>query len=209
MSKNLGPKCRQCRRESTKLMLKGDRCQSSKCSMVKRNYAPGAHGAKRMARLTEYGVQLREKQKAKRYYGLLEKQFSNYYQKATKQKGNTMDNFIQLLERRFDNVIYNLGYAKSRRQARELINHGHFTINGKKVNIPSYQVKINDLIELREKSKSNKFFQDAIKELPKVKIPEWLNLDIKDLEAKVIELPTLEKVKLIFDPKLIIEFYSR
>lgn len=209
MSKNLGPKCKQCRRESTKLMLKGDRCQSSKCAMVKRNYQPGVHGVKRAARLTEYGIQLREKQKAKRYYGLLERQFSNYYEKAVNQKGNTIDNFIQILERRFDNAVYLLGYAKSRRQARELVNHGHFKVNGKRVNIPSYQIKLNDEIELIEKSKKNKFFVDIIKALPKVKVPEWMNLDTQTLKAKILELPTSQKVKPIFNTKLIIEFYSR
>lgn len=209
MSKNLGPKCKQCRRESTKLLLKGDRCQSSKCAMVKRNYQPGVHGVKRAARLTEYGLQLREKQKAKRYYGLLEKQFRNYYEKAIKQKGNTIDSFIQMLERRLDNVIYSLGYAKSRRQARELVNHRHFKVNGKRVNIPSYQLKLNDEIELVDTSKTNKFFQDIIKELPKTKVPDWLNLDAKTLKAKVIELPSSENIKPIFNTKLIIEFYSR
>lgn len=209
MSKNLGPKCKQCRREGVKLLLKGDRCQSSKCAMVKRNYQPGAHGVKRSARLTEYGVQLREKQKAKRYYGLLEKQFNNYYKKAIKQKGNTVDSFIQMLEKRLDNIVYCLGYAKSRRQARELVNHGHFKVNGRRVNIPSYQLKLNDEIELVEKSKTNKFFQDTIKELPKSKVPDWLNLDVKSLKAKVVELPSIENVKPIFNTKLIIEFYSR
>jgi small subunit ribosomal protein S4 len=190
-------------------MLKGDRCQSSKCSMVKRNYQPGAHGTKRPARLTEYGIQLREKQKAKRYYGLLESQFSNYYEKAVKQKGNTIDNFVQILERRLDNVVYLLGYAKSRKQARELVNHRHFKINGKRVNIPSYQVKLNDEIELVEKSKNNKFFQDIIKELPKANPPEWMNLDAQTLKGKILELPTAERAKPIFNTKLIIEFYSR
>ncbi|MFH1565134.1 MAG: 30S ribosomal protein S4 [bacterium] len=209
MSKNLGPKCKQCRRESTKLLLKGDRCQSSKCAMVKRNYQPGVHGVKRAARLTEYGLQLREKQKAKRYYGLLERQFSNYYEKAIKQKGNTIDSFIQMLERRLDNVVYSLGYAKSRRQARELVNHRHFKVNGRRVNIPSYQLKLNDEIELVEKSKTNKFFQDIIKELPKARVPDWLNLDVKNLKAKVIEMPSNENIKPIFNTKLIIEFYSR
>lgn len=209
MSKNLGPKCKQCRRENTKLLLKGDRCQSSKCAMVKRNYAPGAHGVKRSVRLTEYGLQLREKQKAKRYYGLLERQFKNYYKKAIKKKGNTVDSFISMLERRLDNVVYSLGYAKSRRQARELVSHRHFKVNGKRVNIPSCQLRLNDEIELVEKSKTNKIFQDIIKELPKAKAPDWLNLDAKTLKAKVIELPSSENIKPIFSTKLIIEFYSR
>lgn len=207
MSKNLGSKCKQCRREGAKLLLKGDRCQSSKCAMIKRNYQPGVHGVKRSARLTEYGIQLREKQKAKRYYGLLEKQFRNYYEKAIKQKGNTLNSFISMLERRLDNVVYCLGYAKSRRQARELINHRHFKINGKRVNIPSYQVKLNDEIDLTEKSKT--CFKDTIKELPKAKAPDWLNLDIQTSTAKMVELPSLENVKPIFNTKLIIEFYSR
>jgi len=211
MSKNLAPKCRQCRRESTKLMLKGDRCQSSKCAMVKRNYPPGMHGVKRPSRLTEYGIQLREKQKAKRYYGILETPFRNYYTKATKQKGNPIDNFLQLLEIRLDNVVYLLSLAKSRRQARELVNHGHFLVNGKKVNIPSYQVKINDEIEIKEKSKTNKNFDGIIKEVSKSNknIPEWLNLDVKTMKGKVIELPSSKTVTPIFNPKLIIEFYSR
>jgi small subunit ribosomal protein S4 len=177
--------------------------------MVKRNYLPGVHGVKGPARLTEYGIQLREKQKAKRYYGVLEKQFRNYYNKAVKQKGNPIDHFVQLLELRFDNVIYNLGYAKSRSQARELVNHGHFTVNGRKVNIPSYQLKVNDEIALKASSKDNKFFQEMIKELGKHNVPDWLNMDTKSLKAKVIELPDRKKVKPIFNPKLIIEFYSR
>jgi small subunit ribosomal protein S4 len=209
MSKRIGPKCRLCRRENTKLMLKGDRCQSSKCAMIKRAYAPGVHGIKGTPRLTEYGIQLREKQKAKRYYGVLERQFRNYYDKAINKGGNSIDNFIELLECRFDNVIYNLGFAKSRSQARELVNHGHFAINGKKVNIPSYQVGVNEEITLRKKSETNTFFKDVIKEIPKAKVPEWLNMDAKTLTAKMIEKPSRDKVKHIFDPKLILEFYSR
>lgn len=209
MSKNLEPKCRKCRRENVKLMLKGERCYSSKCGMVKRAYPPGVHGAKGAPRLTEYGTQLREKQKAKRYYGLLEKQFSNYYKKAATQKGNTVDNFMQALEMRFDNVVHLLGFAASRYQARELVNHGHFLVNKKKVNIPSYQVKVNDEITLREKSQNNKFFQEVIKTLAKKTVPEWLDLDAKTLKAKVLEGPKTTTVKTIFDPKLIIEFYSR
>ena len=190
MGKSLEPKCKQCRRAGEKLMLKGERCSSPKCAMVKRNYIPGFHGPKRrgMARKSDYGIQLNEKQKAKKQYGLLEKQFKLTFDKAIKKAGDAGENLFILLEERFDNVIYRLGFASSRREARQLVTHNHFKINGKKVNIPSYQVKEGDEIELRAKSSANKKFKNLAEELKKTEAPGWLNLNKKELKAKVLHL---------------------
>lgn len=208
MAKDIGPKCKKCRREGEKLFLKGDKCLSSACPMVKRNYPPGVHGPKGKPRLTEYGQQLREKQKAKRIYNLLEQQFLNYYKKALQTKGKSTDNLFQLLELRLDNVVYRLNFAKSRSSARQLISHKHFKVNGKSINIPSYQLKVGDEISIKEKSlKSNQFIE--LQKIIKKETPEWLSLDPKDLKGKVIGLPDLDKEKVGIDFRLIIEFYSR
>ena len=209
MAKNLDPKCKQCRREGTKLFLKGEKCYSPKCPIVRRNYPPGVHGAKGRKHPTEYGIQLREKQKAKRIYGILERQFKNYYQKAIVKKGNTGEFLSQLLETRLDNVIYRMGLAKSRGLARQLISHGHFLINGKRVNIPSYQVKVKDKVAIKPNRLNSKIFQDLSKTLEKYEFPTWLIFDSKTKEGKILSKPEITEVEKLFDPRLIVEFYSR
>lgn len=209
MGRDLYPVCKRCRREGEKLFLKGERCQSPKCPMIKRNYPPGLHGAKGRTRLTAYGRQLREKQKAKRIYGLLEKQFANYYQKAKRQKGNTGETLSQFLEKRLDNAVYRLGFAVSRRLARQLVSHGHFLINQKKVNLPSYQVKTGDLIGLKEKSRSLPFFKNLKETSGRPELPSWLSFDQENLTGKVTSQPLLADLPKNIDLTLIIEYYSR
>jgi len=211
MGRPLDSKCKQCRREGTKLFLKGERCDTSKCAMVKRNYIPGVHGPKlgRGKRMTGYGIQLREKQKAKRTYRILEKQFKNYFDKAINKTGDTGGNLFTLLEMRFDNVVYRSGLAISRDSARQLIGHGHFLINGKKVNIPSYQLNVNDKISIREKSLKMNLFSELSEKLAKKEVIDWLVLDAKDLTVVVLDLAGLEKNEPGFDLKLITEYYSR
>lgn len=209
MSKNLNPKCKQCRREGAKLFLKGEKCFSAKCPMIKKNYPPGAHGAKRQSRPTEYGRQLREKQKAKKIYGLLERQFRNYFRKALRQKGDTGEIMRQLLETRFDNVIFKSGLAKSRRQARQLINHGQFLVNNKKVNIASCQLKPKDEVSIKPQKAGNKIFVDLEKKLEKKDQPGWLKLDLKNLTLKILNIPKGDEMEQTYNPRLIIEFYSK
>lgn len=209
MGRNLNPQCKQCRRAGEKLFLKGERCNTAKCAIVKRNYAPGAHGPKRKARPTEYGTQLNEKQKAKRQYNLLEKQFKLTFERAKKESGNTGENFLKLLESRFDNTIYRLGWADSRRGARQLVNHGHFTINEKKVNIPSYQVRAGEVIRIKSNKKNAKVFSGLKEKLQKKEIPGWLNLDKSDLSAKILHAPDAAALKPNFNLQMIVEYYSR
>jgi len=209
MARNLNPKCKQCRRSGQKLFLKGERCNSPKCAMVKRNFPPGVHGSSGYPRLTDYGVQLMEKQKAKKIYHLLETQFKNYFQKASKSKGNTEGVLLELLEMRLDNIIYRLGFALSRDLARQLISHKHVLVNNKVINIPSYQARIGDIISLKEKSKNLKILNNLKEQIKKAEPVSWLVLDPNKLEAKVVDKPKLEKAKGEFDPKLIVEFYSK
>jgi len=209
MAKDLDPKCKKCRRAGEKLFLKGEKCSSPKCVFIKRNYPPGLHGVKKRKFLTNYGQQLLEKQKAKRTYGLLEKQFKNYYQKAVKKQGNTAELLLQLLEMRLDNVVYRLGLASSRKQARQLVNHGHFAVNNKKVNIPSFQVKAKDIISLKSGKEKTKVFVNIDKNLAKWETPSWIDLNAKELQGKILDKPTLEEIKSQFNPTLIVEFYSR
>lgn len=209
MARNLSEKCKQCRREGVKLFLKADRCNSPKCAMVKRNFPPGAHGAKGYSRLTGYGQQLREKQKAKRIYRILERQMSNYFAKASKTKGNTEEALMELLEMRFDNVLYRIGFAKSRDLARQLINHNHFMVNGKKVNIPSYKMRVGDVISLQPESKDIKPFVNLKEQLKGKESLSWLFLDTDKMQIKVTGKPSLAESKGEFDMKLIIEFYSK
>jgi len=209
MARNLDPKCKQCRREGKKLFLKGEKCLSSKCPLIKRNYPPGLHGIKGKPRLTTYGIQLREKQQAKRMYGLLEKQFKKYYEMAIKKKGETGDNLLRLLELRLDNVVYRLGLVKSRNLARQLISHSHFIVNDKKVNIPSYQVKIGDVIKLKERSLKNPVFEEKVKNLKIEEMPDWLSWDPKNFTVKIVKDPVDDKLRNIINTKIIIEFYSR
>lgn len=207
MAKYINAKCRRCRKEGIKLFLKGEKCYSPKCPMVKKKYPPGAHGLKRQRRLTEYGLQLREKQKAKAIYGILERQFKNYFKKAVKKKGDTEKFFLKLLERRLDNVIYKSGLVTSRNFARQLISHNHILVNQKRVNIPSYQVKNNDIIKVKEKSKLFPKIKEEAEE--KREILKWLSLDKEKLEIKVLRLPEEEDLPKEINTKLIVEFYSK
>jgi small subunit ribosomal protein S4 len=192
------------------LFLKGDRCFTAKCAVARRNFAPGMHGERLAnARLTGYGLQLREKQTAKKIYNLRERQFRNYFDKAARRVGDTGQFFFEQLELRLDNVIYKLGWAKSMRNARQLVNHGHFLVNGKKVDIPSYEVRINDLIAIRKTSSAKKVFADLAERLKTREFPNWLFFDPKELSAKIIDKPALKNFPVEFDIKAIIEFYSK
>lgn len=201
--------CRLCRRENTKLFLKGDRCLSDKCAINKRNYAPGQHGQRRRTKISEYGLQLREKQKVKRTYGLLEKQFRGYFHKAARTKGVTGSELLILLERRLDNVVYRMGFSDSRAQARQLVRHGHMRVNGRKVNIPSYQMKQGDVIEPREKSRNMDLIAGNMEHIGQKQIPEWLNVDSSGMRGVVQVLPTREDITMPFQEQLIVELYSK
>lgn len=210
MARNLEPKCQQCRRFGEKLLLKGARCYSAKCAMVKRNYPPGAHGQKNVGRKTsEYGKQLLAKQKAKKIYRLLEKQFANYFKRASLLKGNTSANFLKILETRLDNVIYRTGLAESRDKARQIISHGHILVNGKRVNIPSYEVKERDTIEIKDKKTKGQFLEGAIKDISGKDMPDWLAVDENKEAIKVISMPEEKDYEKGIDARLIVEFYSR
>ena len=208
MARYTGPVCRLCRREGTKLFLKGERCTSGKCALDRRSTAPGQHGAARK-KVEEYGRQLREKQKARRYYGVLEGQFKNYYEMAEKKEGLTGENLLILLERRLDNVIYRMGMAESRKEARQLVLHAHFTVNGKKVNIPSILVKAGDVISVKEGSRESAKIK-ALAEAMEGKVkPKWLDVDTANLTAKVVNLPAREDIDFDFEEQLIVELYSK
>ena len=209
MARYTGPVCRLCRREGVKLYLKGDRCMSGKCALDRRKSAPGQHGAAAAKKTKEYGRQLREKQKAKRYYGVLEGQFKGYFEKADKAEGVTGENLLSLLERRFDNVIYRIGLASSRKEARQLVTHGHFRLNGKKVNIPSLIVRAGDVITLREESRSSEKFKTLIESLDSHITPKWIELDKAQVVAKVAALPSRDDVDFPFEEHLIVELYSK
>jgi small subunit ribosomal protein S4 len=209
MARYIGPVCRLCRRESMKLFLKGERCYSEKCAIEKRNVIPGQHGRARRAKLVGYGVQLREKQKVKRTYGVLENQFRRYFEAADRQKGITGELLLQMLERRLDNVVYRLGFATSRAQARQLVRHGHFTINGRKVDIPSYAVRQGDTVGLRGTSRENPTIQHAMEEVRGRGIPEWLSFDPAAPAGQIAQLPTREQINLPVQEQLIVELYSK
>ena len=208
MARYTGPACKLCRREGTKLFLKGDRCLSGKCALDRRPNVPGPHTSNRKAP-KEYGMQLREKQKARRYYGVLEKQFKGYYEKAEKMEGITGENLLILLERRLDNVVYRMGMADSRREARQLVIHGHFRLNGQKVNVPSMIVRAGDVVTLREASRSSEKFKTLIEGLNTRVIPKWIDLDKDQVIAKINALPTREDVDFPFEEHLIVELYSK
>ena len=208
MARYTGSVCRLCRREGTKLFLKGDRCYGPKCALANRQTIPGEHGQARQRKPSEYGLQLREKQKAKRAYGVMETQFHRYFETAERQKGITGENLLILLERRLDNVIYRMGFGASRPQARQIVRHGHVLVNGKKVNIPSYLVDANDVITIREKSAEQEHFK-ALREGTNRVIPKWLTVDNENLKATVTALPALEDVDLTLQEHLIVELYSR
>jgi small subunit ribosomal protein S4 len=207
MARYTGASCRLCRREGQKLFLKGERCYGTKCALEKRNYAPGQHGQDRKSKTTEYGLQLREKQKAKRFYGILETQFRNYFDKAAKKKGQTGENLLVSLETRLDNVIFRMGFASSRKEARQLVTHNHFVVNGKKINIPSFCVKTGDVIKVKEKSTASPKFKE-IKDMA-ISTPSWITVDTEKLEGKVIAMPTREEIDTPIAEHLIVELYSK
>ncbi|MFP4697097.1 MAG: 30S ribosomal protein S4 [Eubacteriales bacterium] len=208
MARYRGAVCRICRREGQKLFLKGERCYSSKCAIDRRPYAPGQHGKARK-KLSEYGLQLREKQKTKRIYGVLETPFRNYFAEADRRKGTAGDNLLILLETRLDNVVYRGGLGRSRTEARQVVRHNHILINGKRVNIPSYQLKAGDVIELKEKSSGIQRFKDIVETTGSRIVPEWLESDIENLTIKVVEYPTREQIDVPVEERLIVELYSK
>lgn len=208
MARYIDAKCRLCRREGSKLYLKGDRCYTDKCAVTRRAYAPGQHGQGRK-KMSEYGIQLREKQKVRRIYGILEKQFRSYFVEAERQKGVTGENLLRLLELRLDNVVYRMGFGESRAEARQLVRHGHFTVNGRKVNIPSYQVKLNDLVAVKPASKSTEKFKVLAENSASRTAPQWLSINSEMMEARVIALPVREDIDLPIEEHLIVELYSR
>ena len=208
MARYKDEQCRRCRREGQKLFLKGSRCYTDKCSISRRNYAPGQHGQKR-AKLSEYGTQLREKQKTKAYYGVGEKQFRKYFEMASNKKGVTGENLLQILESRLDNVVYRLGYGVSRAEARQMVNHGQFEVNGKKVSIPSYLIKVGDVITVREIKKDNSTIKANAEANEKRPVPAWLEKDSKKISGKVIRLAAREDIEIPIEEHLIVELYSK
>ncbi len=209
MARYIGPVCRLCRREEQKLFLKGTKCMSPKCPIEKRNFAPGQHGTARRFKRSEYGIQLREKQKVRRTYGLLEKQFRNFFAKAERQKGITSEILLQLLERRLDNIVYRLGFAPSRKSARQLILHRHFTVNDKTVNIPSYIVKAGDVVKVTEKSKKLDFIHDSMRRMRDGKLLPWLDLDKAGMRGTLLNVPARADIPLEANESLIVELYSK
>ena len=209
MARYTGPVCRMCRREGTKLFLKGERCLTDKCPVTRRGTAPGQHGAAQVKKGKEYYMQLREKQKAKRYYGVLEKQFRSYYEMAAKKEGQTGENLLCLLERRFDNVVYRMGLAESRKEARQLVLHSHFTINGKKADIPSIIVKKGDVIALSDSSRDSEKIKSLLELMDNKVFPSWLDVDKANAKATVANLPTRQDVDFPFQEHLIVELYSK
>jgi len=201
--------CRLCRREGMELYLKGDRCFTDTCAIKRRGYPPGRHGQRRMKKHSDYGVQLREKQKARRIYGLLEKQFRNYFEKADRMKGKTGDNLLILLERRLDNVVYKLGFAVTRRESRQLVRHGHFLVKGRRVNIPSFLVRPGDVVELREKSRKIPSINDALDAVVRKGIPPWLELDREQFRGNVKTVPSRADITEPIQEQLIVELYSK
>ena len=208
MARYTGPACKLCRREGKKLYLKGERCTSGKCALDRRSTAPGQHGAAKK-KMGEYGVQLREKQATRRYYGVLEKQFKNYYEEAARKEGMTGENLLILLERRLDNVVFRMGLAESHRDARQLVLHAHFTLNGKKVNIPSILVKPGDVISVKESSRDSAKIKALAEALESKTAPKWLDVDKTTLTAKVVSFPAREDIDFDFNEQLIVELYSK
>jgi len=209
MARYIGPVCRLCRREGMKLFLKGERCYTEKCAIEKRNIPPGQQGRGRRAKMAGYGIQLREKQKVKRTYGVLENQFRRYFEAADRQKGVTGELLLQSLERRLDNVVYRLGFATSRSQARQLVRHGHFTVNGRKVDIPSCALRQGDAVAIKPSSGQNSTIAHAMEEVKGRGIPEWLSFDPGSTSGRVTQLPTREQIALPVQEQLIVELYSK
>ena len=208
MARHTGADCKLCRREGIKLFLKGDRCYGDKCAVERRPYPPGQR-SRRRPRDSEYRVQLREKQRAKRIYGILEKQFRNYYKLASRQSGITGENLLRLLESRLDNVVYRLGFAASRDEARQLVRHGHFLVNGRRVDIPSYRVREGDIVAVHEKARDFGVIKAAIISSAKVEVPGWLEVDVEKLSGKVLSHPTRDQIDLPVREQLIVELYSK
>ena len=208
MARYTGPACKLCRREGKKLYLKGERCTSGKCALERRSTAPGQHGAAKK-KMGEYGIQLREKQATRRYYGVLEKQFKNYYEEAARKEGMTGENLLILLERRLDNVVYRMGLAESHKEARQLVLHAHFTLNGKKVNIPSLLIKAGDVIAVKESSKDNAKIKALAEDLASKTSPKWIDKDAQNLVCKIVALPQREDIDFEFNEQLIVELYSK
>ena len=203
--------CKLCRREEQKLFLKGERCLGSKCAIETRNYPPGEHGKKATFRrkTSDYGRQLREKQKARRIYGVMEKQFRRYFREATRRKGLTGTTLLTILESRLDNVVYRLGFADSRAQARQLVRHGHFEVNGRKTDIPSFNVKPGDIIAVRDNSRSKQYFKDRAQVIESVRVPEWLAVDLSAMSGSMATEPSREDIEIPLNEQLIVEYYSR
>lgn len=209
MARYTGSSCRLCRRENLKLFLKGDRCYSDKCAFERRPYAPGQHGQRRGGKVSDYQLQLREKQKVKRIYGVLEKQFRKYYYNAEKHKGITGTNLLLFLECRLDNMVYRMGFSSSRKQARQLVRQNHFTVNGRKVNIPSFQVSTGDVVEVKEKSKKLKVVLDSLETVVRRGIPAWVELDKDKLRGTLTAIPNREDLTMPMQEQLIVELYSK
>jgi small subunit ribosomal protein S4 len=211
MARYTGPSCKLCRREGAKLYLKGERCYTAKCAFERRPYPAGMHGRRAQYRrkTSDFGQQLREKQKARRIYGVLERQFRRYFKVAERRKGLTGANLLQILESRLDNIVYRLGFASSRSQARQLVRHGHFDVNGRKTNVPSFLAKPGDQIAVRAKSRSSAHFQNLTEEMEHHFLPEWLSVDVETLSGRVLALPTRDQIEVSLTEHLIIEYYSR
>lgn len=209
MARYRGSVCRQCRREKLKLFLKGDRCYSDKCSFEKRSFPPGQHGQARMRKVSDYSIQLREKQKVRRIYGMLEGQFRRYFALAERAKGVTGENLLVYLERRLDNTIFRLGYASSRTQARQLVKHNHIMVNSKTVNVPSFLISVNDVISIREKSRKIETINDSLEAVARRGVPNWLELDQKNYTGKVKALPDRQEITMPIQEQLIVELYSK
>lgn len=208
MARYTGALCSLCRREGIKLYLKGTRCNTDKCAFERRKYPPGQHGHQR-GKLSDYGIQLREKQKVKRIYGVLERQFKNYFEKAAKMKGITGENLLKLLERRLDNVVYRMGFAINRRQARQLVRHGYFLVNGKKVDIPSYLVKLYDTVEVSPKGKELEVIKESLALAEQVGFPQWVEVNTEEMKGKFIRVPMRQEINIPVQEQLIVEFYSK
>lgn len=209
MARYRGAVCRQCRREKLKLFLKGDRCYSDKCSFERRSFPPGQHGQARMRKESDYSIQLREKQKVRRIYGMLEGQFRKYFKMADRAKGVTGENLLILLERRLDNAIFRLGFVNSRNQARQLVKHNHVLVNGRKVNIPSFLVKVNDEITIREKSRKIEAIADSLEAVARRGVPTWLELDQDNFKGKIKSMPDRQEITMPIQEQLIVELYSK
>ena len=209
MARYLDGKCRQCRREGIRLYLKGERCYTDKCAIERKAYAPGEHGQSRRQKITPYGQQLREKQKARRIYGIMERQFRNYFHKAERKKGVTGELLLQMLETRLDNVVYRLGIAPSRNAARQLVRHGHVQVNGRKVDIPSYSLRAGDVVSIRDKSKSLDVVKETVANRRRTEMQEWLDFDEKAFSGRLLQVPAREQIPVPVQEQLIVELYSK